>query len=405
MIPLLIFSLLTYSSTPSGLDINYQIDPGLRSLGVPDLREGTIEEPPGYPGVKTVSFLVGVPQKGRITWQYTKGFTQKIEGVDIEPVRLMDFDGKKRPEESVYNENRYYPDPVSVEGPFNFRDLRVIRVKLAPIRYNPVTRTLIISRSISLKVKFEKPGLRRPRRSSIFEPILKELILNYEECQGWRIGKVPFQNQFSDGPWYKIAVAQEGVYRIGYPDLEAVGINPRLIDPRTVKIYGSDFHTLPRGTPITFVDTLIEIPTFFQGGGDGQFDLNDYLIFYGRSANWFTVIKDSIRYNLNPYSDTNCYWLTWGGTHAKRMELIDGTPRGEPKTHAISIRHIEENEINLARSGLRWLWREILFGDSLYIHHPDADGQIDLSITLFSEATRYLPLELFLEDNLIFSDT
>lgn len=405
MILFVIFGLLSYSSTPLGLEINFQFDSRMATSHIPEIPNGSVNEPPGYPAMKTISFLIGVPQEGKVEWKDSKGYTQYIEDIDIEPVETMSFEGETTKRSSIYKQNQYYPDAVTIEGPFYFRDLRVLKVKIAPIRYNPKLKRIAINHTVKLKIRFKKKGVRRPKRSLVFEPILKELILNYKECQDWRINQRFGQTFFSNGPWYKINTTRQGVYRIGYSDLQGTGINPRFIDPKTIKIYASAFHTLPRTTPIKFADSLVEVPIFFQGEEDGQIDPDDYLIFYGKSANWFTVTKDSINYNLNPYTDTNCFWLTWGGLAGRRVDLIDGSPKGPTKTHGTAIKHLEENKINIARSGLRWLWKEILFGDSLYIKHPGADGPIDLSIVLVSEKTTFTPIKFYIENRLIFDDS
>ncbi len=390
--------MLSYHQTATGIEIEYNLDQLLQA----GREENWIyDEPPGYPSLKTISFLVGVPQEGKIEWHYESGPSSYVDGVEIGPVEIMDFSGRRKLE--VEKENRYYPEPVSVEGPYRFRDLRVVRVKLAPQRYNPVKKRLAIAHSLRLIIRFEKRGISRPQRGERFEPILKEIILNYPECRNWRFDPLPLNS--SPQLWYRIKIPTNAIYKIDYEDFQKAGINPNVIDPRTVKIYTSSFHTLPRSLPVEFADTLVEVPIYFKGEDDGHFDEDDYLIFYGRSANWYTVTDESLHFNLNPYTDTNCYWIDWGGVRGKRMVLVDGRPKHRGKNHAPSLRHLEENKYNLARSGLRWLWREILFADSFYIYHPGADGDAELTITHWYGPSTVLPIQIYINNQIVFDDS
>lgn len=112
--------------------------------------------------------------------------------------------------------------------------------------------------------------------------------------------------------YLKLYVADDGVYRISRTDFTNAGINTSGIDPRTVKVYN-------KGN---------QIPVFFQGESDGVFDANDYLDFYG-IRNYGGISKtynedNSVVYSSNEYydfySDTNVYWIDWGGANGIRMQ-------------------------------------------------------------------------------------
>lgn len=110
--------------------------------------------------------------------------------------------------------------------------------------------------------------------------------------------------------YLKLYVNDDGMYRISRTDFSNAGINTSTIDPRTVKVYN-------RGS---------EIPVFFQGESDGVFDASDYLDFYGiRSYGGLTkyyTIDNALYYTkdeyYNMYSDTNAYWIGWGGSNGLR---------------------------------------------------------------------------------------
>lgn len=115
-------------------------------------------------------------------------------------------------------------------------------------------------------------------------------------------------------PWVKIPVAREGLYRITYADLQQAtgGI---AADPRTFRL----FH---RG-----VEQAIRV----QGESDGTFNTSDYIEFFGRANDG---IPDSTLYEktsyqphryYNLFTDTTAYFLTYGTSTGKRMDVYSGS--------------------------------------------------------------------------------
>lgn len=114
--------------------------------------------------------------------------------------------------------------------------------------------------------------------------------------------------------YYRIPTARDGVYKLGYQDLQNAGVPVNVIDPRLIQI----FH---RG---------IEQAIWVEGQSDAVFNSTDYIEFYGR-ANDGTVDKKLYKpaayqphsyYNL--YSDTTSFFLTWSLTSlGKRIEVFD----------------------------------------------------------------------------------
>ncbi len=111
--------------------------------------------------------------------------------------------------------------------------------------------------------------------------------------------------------YLKLFVAEDGMYRIDKTDFTNAGVNANSIDPRTVKVYN-------KGE---------QLPIYFSGEQDGNFGASDYLDFYG-NRNYGGVINtydqnNTLAYTTNefynPYSDTNVYWIEWGGANGIRF--------------------------------------------------------------------------------------
>jgi hypothetical protein len=109
--------------------------------------------------------------------------------------------------------------------------------------------------------------------------------------------------------YFKVQVAKDGIYRIGYSDLQNAGISVGSIDPTTLRLYH-------RG-----VEQAIHV----SGENDSQLDPADYIEFYGRrndgtlDASLYrpSTLQPHNYYNL--YNDTTAYFLTFGGGAGKRM--------------------------------------------------------------------------------------
>jgi hypothetical protein len=118
-------------------------------------------------------------------------------------------------------------------------------------------------------------------------------------------------------PHFKIPTAQNGIYKLTYSGLVAAGI-PSAIDPRSIRV----FH---RG---------IEQAIYVQGETDGILNSTDYVEFYGRRNDGSPdkelypnpAFQPHSNYNL--YSDTTCYFLTFGSGQGKRMDLVSESSSG-----------------------------------------------------------------------------
>lgn len=114
--------------------------------------------------------------------------------------------------------------------------------------------------------------------------------------------------------YYKIPVAQSGIYRLTYADLQAAGVPVGSIDPRRFNL----FH---RGVEQAIVVT---------GQNDAVFDPADVIEFYGQRNDG---VPDGSLYNpptsqphpyYNLFTDTTAYFLTWNplAVPGKRMEVF-----------------------------------------------------------------------------------
>ena len=160
------------------------------------------------------------------------------------------------------------------------------------------------------------------------------------------------------GNWYKLAVTQTGVYRLGYSDLTAMGVNPATINPAQIGIFGRGGTMLPEANSVARADDLPENAIEVTGQGDGSFDEGDQILFYAEgpvSWNYNTTHQDW-EHTTHLYADTIHYFLTTDRGTGKRTQLKHSS--GETETDVVSAFDFytayDENNLNLIKSGRQW---------------------------------------------------
>jgi hypothetical protein len=163
----------------------------------------------------------------------------------------------------------------------------------------------------------------------------------------------------ANGTWYKIAVGKNGVYRIDYNFLVGLGIQPDVINPKHIRIYGNGGKMLPEKNADFTYDDLVENAIFVQGESDGKFDPQDYILFYGQEAHTWNLNSSSglFEHQLHLYSDTTYYFLNFDLGNGKRISNISSNTLSP--THTITsfndYAFSEKENTNLIKSGRTWL--------------------------------------------------
>ncbi|MCZ2356482.1 MAG: type IX secretion system sortase PorU [Bacteroidia bacterium] len=162
----------------------------------------------------------------------------------------------------------------------------------------------------------------------------------------------------STGNWYRLALTKNGIYRLNKGFLaNQLGINLADLNPKTIKIYGNGGQRLPQDNAKFRYDDLYENPIYISGEQDGRFDDNDYILFYGEGTTYWLADSSGSTYQheLNIYSDSSYYYLTFGGQDGKR---IADKPSIAGDTLVVGDRDLqfsEEDKINPSKSGRLWV--------------------------------------------------
>lgn len=323
----------------------------------------------GKPQVPVRFVHVGVPLEAEIELSLLGTEDSLVTGLRVSPAPEIRGDSLPfylyRVDQEFYSRDRVYPpNPVEVVQVGMLRNQRVVRLRLSPCQYNPRKGSLLWHKVLRVRIDFSSSegGGAPPLERDPFEDIYSSVLLNYEQARSFRRGSTAQgQGLLQDDPWYKISLVEEGLYKLTYSDLEEAGIDPERIDPRTLRLYNGGSGILPYELTAPKPDTIpFHIPIYVHGENDGSFDSEDYLLFYGLSLDgWGKNEVPGASLYYNPYTDTNCYWLTLGGNGGMRMKTRDGSLTHQNPYRPQSFEetaHIEENNYCPAQSGYGWVW-------------------------------------------------
>lgn len=152
----------------------------------------------------------------------------------------------------------------------------------------------------------------------------------------------------ANGNWYKLQIAESGVYKIDYNYLTSIGINPEIINPKNIKIFGNGGGLLPQLNSASRIDDLAENSIYVYGESDGKFDKGDYILFYANGAHSWNFDSDDLifKHKFNTYSDFSYYFLSFGDNSGKRV-AIKATPSGTALYSSSTYNFHAFHELNL----------------------------------------------------------
>ena len=166
----------------------------------------------------------------------------------------------------------------------------------------------------------------------------------------------------SSGIFYKIGVTNTGVYEINYEFLLSNGIDPSIINPKNISIYGNPAGQLEEGS--YEIDDLEELSIEVISQNDDTFSISDKIIFYGQSQLKSKYEEGKFNFEKNIYSDTTFYFLSFGNIEGKRVEFIESN-NFDKVDYVVDkfdeYYHYENDFFNLVNTGRQWFGESFAF--------------------------------------------
>jgi hypothetical protein len=345
---------------------------------------------PGKPQLPVRKVIVAVPPDAEFSVEVLEDEGTELAGVDLAFGLTAKPDDESplgyrpvsmRPEGLS---DQYYPARiVSFDSSVFLRDQRAVELEIYPIQYNLTTKSARYLSRITIRISFAG-GTRGAFRSGKdpFERIYQSVLLNYEESKGWR--RVPRTGGFSkqagefyplglSDDWYKAVVRENGIYRIDRTMLIQAGAPVNSLDPRNLRVFSGGGKSLPPNSYHPFLE-FKEMAIFVSGEEDGQFDPDDFILFFGWSTNdWeYDAAGKVTGFHTNPYTDDNVFWLTFDPILSlpdpKRMQIIDGSlvepdpfvpPKFNSRIHAEQDNTLRKSSDGYVLDYFNWYWTDI----------------------------------------------
>lgn len=161
-------------------------------------------------------------------------------------------------------------------------------------------------------------------------------------------------SRLSEGKWFKIAVTEDGIYRIDFNTLKRIGLD----NPSCPRVFGNNCGQLSYYNDNTGPDDLKEIAVSLQKGTDGIFNEGDYMLFYAESPGKWQYDPSAGEYYFlrHNYSDTSFYFISSSATPGISIE-DEAEPAGQPNYFSSvsdALYFHEKESVNLLKSGREW---------------------------------------------------
>ncbi len=292
----------------------------------------------------------------------------KIDGETVE---------EYAPAKDVYQSTNIYPaERADLGKPGWLRSQQIVRLALAAARYLPGEKRLIKFNRIVVRLDFAggvAASTVSQNRSVSEESFYKNIILNYEQAKSWRKEKTRTaalaKRTAQESIFYVMKIREEGVYKLDGRFLESSisGLDLSSIDPKMIRLYNNGGRELPRNIQDNRPDGLVENAIVVNDGGDGRFDRDDFILFYGKGVEgWeYDSVTGEFSHYINHYGFDNHYWLSLDGSQeGKRMNNIASAPTQTSVTQTYQgLFFIEEEDNNPINSGLNWFGRNFANND------------------------------------------
>ncbi len=332
----------------------------------------------GSPQILEREISFGVPSLENPKVEIVATDYEDVQNINLIPVPFWEK-GEELPlpkyetKSEFYSQNNFLPQQIfSLEETKKFGGLAKSTIHLAAFQYNPVSKTLRKFSRVVVRVEFPSPKFISNGKQVSQQ--LESSLINFDFAKNWTMNPQPklrttsrFNSVLSSGNWWTIPIQSDGMYKITGATLSANGIPRNSVS--TIKIYNNGGGEIPEDpSDVTDDGDLRENAIYVvDNNSNGNFEDNDYIVFYGKSLRGWKYDSSSYTYShfIHHYSETNKYFLTYGnGNIGKRMGVIASTfTSASIETTVVGKVFREEEKINVQQSGREWLGELFNAGD------------------------------------------
>lgn len=209
----------------------------------------------------------------------------------------------------------------------------------------------------------------------------------------------------SSGQWLKLGIIQTGVYAMTGAELTAAGLPVVGKNSNHLRMFGTGGKMLSEANKDFKFNDLSEIAIQVQDGGDGIFDANDRVLFFGEESNgWFyePTVK-AYQYQKNIYSDTTYYFVGLVAGDPLRIPVQSSMGSADLTVDYYPERWIySPDNINVLSAGREWYADVLDFNTVKEINFPVSnllcDSLARIRVNLMARSNVAYPFQVKLND-------
>lgn len=159
-----------------------------------DLLSDAVTSQPGFPELSYISKVIAIPDQAGVSYEITEtGEEQTFYNINLPPCKESWYEGQAEPtykkNKSAYSSSGIFPENlVAVGTPSVFRDFRIVRVSVFPVRYIASKKELHVTSSVTVKIKYNSDKVINPKTTKTksitpsFAKIYESFIFNYKSA-------------------------------------------------------------------------------------------------------------------------------------------------------------------------------------------------------------------------------
>ncbi len=226
-------------------------------------------------------------------------------------------------------------------------------LRFFPIQYAPSGSSARVYKRIVVRLEYDS-----------WDRSIKDDVTRVQEVRTQSFPSAQLQaldSPLATGVWYKMDVDGTGIYKIDQAFLAKANISLASIENiHSVRVFGNGGESLPEDLSAPRPSGLQEVPVHVVDiNGNGQFDAQDYVLFYGKSTRGWKYNPQTKTHThfINHYTETNHYFLTFGGPAGKKMDSLASAAASSvfAPTDFQERVVVEEELFNEVESGRQWV--------------------------------------------------
>lgn len=288
------------------------------------------------------------------------------------------------PDKPIIRISNIQTELIEIDQPLTRDDIQAINSKptsevvdVGYFRFNPVgelvlypikainSKQISVIRSLDVSVMYS--GQAESQSTTVSQKKIETIdraFLNKKYLSKWQTA--PHRSlakplSYPSGKWFRITVADNGIYKISHQELVSAGMANQSIDNDRIFLYsnGTGGREIDNTPGIDVIDNLLENSRRIDGGEDGKFDSGNTIVFYGRANSGVDVNNSGVlNFHRNAYSNVNYYWLLIADAAGSPKTIQTLSVSSADADLSVSrYEKIERHELELSnflRSGKAW---------------------------------------------------